>query len=390
MKTRVLTLTSISHFINDGNTWVLPTVYGFMTKYLGFSNFIVGLIGTIFFVLGALASPLVSYIADRTGKPMESMGLGIILWGIGLILLGFSLKIDSLPLVFLSTVIVGIASAFYHPLAAATLALTFQGSGGSALGINGAMGSLGRALYPYITLALFTIFSKNIMLDLVVIGVVSIIVALPSFTVKVSFQHNTQEKANTAAKASAYAVGILTTISLFRSIFTQGVAQFLTIILLDILGFSYNTFLGEVMTGILAAAIVGQPLLGYLSDIAGRRLLQGITTGGAVIFFLLSIYLHNIWFLPLFTFFAFSNFSVTLSLTSDLVPRNSAGLANALVWGLGINGGGALGPFIVGLLSDYGGLVQALLIVSVFGLISALMTPLIPRPPKRSKVPLFR
>jgi len=388
VKTRVLTLTSISHFINDGNTWVLPTVYGFMTKYLGFSNFIVGLIGTVFFVLSALASPLVSYIADKTGKPMESMGLGIILWGIGLILLGFSLKIDSIPLVFLSTVIAGVASAFYHPLGAAALALTYQGSGGSALGINGAMGSLGRSLYPYITLVLFTIFNKNMMLDLIVIGVVSIIAALPSFTVKISFQQ-TQVKASTSAKASTYAVGILTLISLFRSIFTQGVSQFLTIILLDILGFSYNAFLGEVMTGILAAAIVGQPLLGYLSDIAGRRLLQGISTGGAVISFLLFIYIHNIWLLPLFGFFTFSNFSVTLSLTSDLVPRNSTGLANALVWGLGVSGGGALGPFIVGLLSDHGGLVQALLIVSVFGLISALMTPLIPRPPKRSKVPLF-
>jgi len=388
MKTRVLTLTSISHFINDGNTWVLPTVYGFMTKYLGFSNFIVGLIGTVFFVLSALASPLVSYIADKTGKPMESMGLGIILWGIGLILLGFSLKIDSLPLVFLSTVIAGIASAFYHPLGAAALAITFQGSGGSALGINGAMGSLGRSLYPYITLALFTIFNKNMMLDLLVIGVVSIIAALPSFTVKIVFQQ-TKAKASTTAKASTYAVGILTLISLFRSIFTQGVSQFLTIILLDILGFSYNAFLGEVMTGILAAAIVGQPLLGFLSDVAGRRLLQGISTGGAVISFLLFIYLHNIWFLPLFGFFTFSNFPLTLSLTSDLVPRNSTGLANALVWGLGVSGGGALGPFIVGLLSDHDGLVQALLIVSVFGLISALMTPLIPRPPKRSKVPLF-
>jgi len=387
MKTKVLTLTSISHFINDGNTWVLPTVYGFMTKYLGFSNFIVGLIGTKFFALGALASPLVSYIADKTGKPMETMGFGIALWGVGLILLGFSLKIDSLPLVFLATVIAGVASAFYHPLGAATLALTFQGSGGVALGINGAMGSLGRSLYPYITLGLFALLSKNMMLDLLVIGIVSIIAALPSFTVKIGFQH--AQKSASTAKTSAYVVGILTTISLFRSIFTQGVSQFLTIILLDVMGFSYNVYLGEVMTGILATAIIGQPLLGYLSDVAGRRLLQGISTAGAVVSFLLFIYLHNIWFLPLFGFFTFSNFPLTLSLTSDLVPRNSAGLANAMVWGLGVTGGGALGPLIVGILSDHMGLLQALLIVSVFGLISALMTPLIPRPPKRSKVPLF-
>jgi len=155
------------------------------------------------------------------------------------------------------------------------------------------------------------------------------------------------------------------------------------------MGFSYNVYLGEVMTGILATAIVGQPLLGYLSDVAGRRLLQGISTAGAVVFFLLFIYLHNIWFLPLFGFFTYSNFPLTLSLTSDLVPRNSTGLANAMVWGLGVTGGGALGPLIVGILSDHMGLLQALLIVSVFGLISALMTPLIPRPPKRSKVPLF-
>ena len=391
MKTRVLTLTSISHFINDGNLWVLPTVYGFMAKYLGFSNFIVGLISAVFFALGALASPLVSYISDKTGKPMEFMGLGIILWGVGLILLGFSLKIDNLPLVFLSVIIAGIASAFYHPLGAAALSITYQGSGGSALGINGAMGSIGRTLYPYITLGLFTILRKNIMLDLAVIGLISIIVAIPSFLVKISFKHTQdgQAKTSTATKPSAYVVGILTLISLLRNIFTQGVSQFLTIILLVIFGYSYNLYLGEVMAGALAAAIIGQPLLGYLSDIAGRRLLQGISTGGAVISFVLFIYLHNIWFLPLFSFFSFSNFPVTLSLTGDLVPRSSTGLANAFVWGLGISGGGALGPFIVGLLGDKLGLLQALLIVSVFGLISALMTPLIPRPPKRSKVPLF-
>ena len=391
MKTKVLTLTSISHFINDGNLWVLPTVYGFMAKYLGFSNLIVGIVSAVFFALGALASPLVSYISDKTGKPIEFMGFGILLWGIGLILLGFSLKIDNLPLVFLSAIIAGIASAFYHPLGAAALTITYQGSGGSALGINGAMGSLGRTLYPYITLGLFAILRKNMMLDLLVIGLISIIAALPAFLVRIKFQYtqDAKSKANPTTKPSAYVVGILTLATLLRNIFTQGVSQFLTIILLDIFGFSYNVYLGEVMTGALAAAILGQPLLGYLSDIAGRRLLQGISTAGAVISFVLFIYLHNIWFLPLFTFFAFSNFPVTLALTSDLVPRSSTGLANALVWGLGVSGGGALGPFIVGIISNYLGLLQALLIVSIFGLISALMTPLIPRPPKRSKVPLF-
>lgn len=366
---------------------MLPTVYGFMSKYLGFSDLLVGLIGTVFFALSALASPLVSYLADKKGKPMEIMGLGILLWGLGLILFGISLHIDSLPLIFLSAVIAGISSAFYHPLGAAALAITYQGSGGFALGINGAMGSLGRSLYPYITLALFSVLQRNIVLDLIIIGLASIIAALPSFTVKISFQQN--QKTESTAKVSSYVVAILTTISLFRSIFTQGVSQFLTIILIDVLGFSYNTYLGEVITGILAAGIIGQPLLGYLSDTVGRRLLQGVSTAGAVISFLLFILFHNIWFLPLFGFFTFSNFSITLSLTSDLVPRNSTGLANAFVWGLGVTGGGALGPLIVGILSTDYSLVDALLFVSIFGIVSALITPFIPRPPKKSKIPLF-
>jgi len=389
VKTKVLFTTSISHFINDGNTWVLPTVYGFMVKYLGFSNLLVGLLGTIFFALSALASPFVSYIADKTGKPLQAMSLGIILWGLGLIILGLGIKGDNLPIIILSVVISGVASAFYHPLGASALALTYQGSGGIALGINGAMGSAGRSLYPYITLFLFDALKENMSLDMIIIGIISMIFSFPSLIIKLTFTDDKKDSNKTSARTPIYVVSILTIISLFRSIFTQGVSQFLTIILLQLLGFSYNSYLGLVITGILAAAIIGQPLLGYLSDIAGRRLLQGVSTGGAVISFLLFIYTHNLLWLPLFGFFTYSNFPLTLSLTSDLVPRNSTGLANALVWGIGVTGGGAIGPLIVGFLSNVYGLVEALLIVSIFGLLSALMTPLIPRPPKRSKVPLF-
>ena len=86
-KTITLSLTSTAHFINDGNVIILPIIYAFLLRQFGITNFIVGLLGALFFLISALASPVVSFLADRSHRPIRIMGLGILLWTIGLDLL---------------------------------------------------------------------------------------------------------------------------------------------------------------------------------------------------------------------------------------------------------------------------------------------------------------
>lgn len=391
MKQRILTLTSISHFINDGNSWFLPVTFTFLIEYLGISKFLIGILGGIFFGISALTSPLITRIADKTSSYSKIMGIGILLWGFSLILFGISIQINSLPFIILSVALAGFSSTFYHPLGAAMLSITYKGNAGIALGINGSMGSLGRAIYPTLTLALFAVLHRNMTLTAVILGVVSLIAAIPSLIINVNLASKDDPKnvIKGNMKSPIIVIILLTITALLRSVFTQGISQFLPTLLVENYGYSYNVNLGEAISIALAAAIVGQPILGLLSDRVGRRTIYGISTAGAVISFLTFLKIPNIILLSLFGFFTFSAFPLMLSIVGDFVPRNSASFANSLVWGLGVTGGGIIGPVIVGILAQTYNLILATELVSVIGLISALLIPFIPRPPKRSKVPLF-
>ena len=391
MKQRILTLTSISHFINDGNTWFLPVAFTFLIEYLGVLKVLIGILGGIFFGVSALASPLVTRIADKINLHSKIMGIGILLWGLSLILFGLSIQINSLPFIIFSVALSGFASAFYHPLGAAMLSITYKGSAGIALGINGSMGSLGRAIYPSLTLTLFSIFHKDMLLTALVLGILSLVAAIPSLFINVNLVKDDEHKniAKSDIKSSMIVVILLTIISLLRSIFAQGISQFLPTLLVENYGYSYNFDLGEAISIALAAAIIGQPLLGLLSDRIGRRIIYGISTAGAVISFLIFLKIPSLVLLSIFGFFTFSAFPLMLSIVGDLVPRGSASFANSLVWGLGVTGGGVIGPVLVGILAQSYNLILASELISIIGLISALLIPFIPKSPKRSKVPLF-
>ncbi|ACP48717.1 major facilitator superfamily MFS_1 [Sulfolobus islandicus Y.N.15.51] len=395
MKARILTLTSLSHFINDGNSWFLPVAFTFLITYLDISKFLIGILsGAFFFGISALASPLVSRVADKFTNYSKIMGIGILLWGIGLILFGYSIQLHFLPLTFISVAIAGFASAFYHPIGAAVLSITYKGNAGIALGINGSMGSLGRAIYPTLTLSLFAILNKDMTLDALIIGIISIIAALPSLFLKITITKEEDPKTpslstTTNSRSTLFVVILLTIIALLRSVFGQGISQFLPTLLVENYGYSYNVNLGEAITIALAVAVVGQPILGFLSDRVGRRLIYVISTFGAAIALLLFLKIPNIALLSLFGLFNFSAFPLMLSIVGDFVPRNSASFANSLVWGLGVTGGGVIGPIIVGAISQVSNLVFASEIVTVMAFLAGALTALVPKPPKKSKVPLF-
>lgn len=390
-RTQALTITSLGHFINDGNLFLMPLAYAFMVKYLGASTFIAGIAAGVFSIISMIASILVTRTSKLIGNT-KSMGLGLILWGLSLALVGFSLKVGNYPIIFLSIVLAGIASAFYHPLGAAILSSAYGGTAGTALGINGAMGSLGRSIYQYLSMLLFALLSNNIFLAFLVLGVVSIALGIPPIflTDPPHYDQKIVAKQTVDAKYSLiYVVIILTVISLLRGIFFQGVIQLLPTLLVKFLNYSYGTNLGLMMTIIYSVAIVGQSILGVLSDISGRRLIFGITSIGAVIGYALFYFTHDIWWILLFAFFALSSFPLSMALTNDLVPRSSATLASSIVWNVGNSGGMTLGPIIVGILSAFMPLPRAMLWISIAGLIASLLTIAIPKPPRKSKVPLF-
>ncbi|MGC8583246.1 MAG: MFS transporter [Thermoproteus sp.] len=385
---RTLALTSVAHFINDGNTWLLPVAYAYMVKAHGMPAYLAGVIALAFAGLGALASPLVGRLMDIYGRPLKLIGLGMGLWALGLAVFGYGVEFYDVPVALAGAVVAGIASAFYHPLGSAALALSYGGSSGYAMGINGAMGSLGRALYPAISTALFALLASNYLYALVSLAAVSLAAAIPLFLCEEPGLRRGGRKASSSERPDMRAVATLTAVVFARGFALQGISQYVGVVLVSYFGYSFGQSLGNEITFFLLPAIVGQPLFGYLSDVVGRRTLLAGTTAGAALSAVALVATRSLYWLPIFGLFTFSAFPLTLSLAGDLVPRSSTGLATSLVWGLGNTGGGALGPLAMGLLLSSMGL-GGVYVMAAIALASAALTVLVPRPPKRSRVPLF-
>jgi MFS family permease len=385
----VLSLTSIGHFINDGNFFLLPTIYSLMVKSFGFSNVLVGIIASVYFGLSAAASPFVGWFTTR--RPKEGIGLGLALWAAGMALLGYAIAAGSIPLIFAAVVVDGVASAFYHPLGSALLSAAYEGSAGGAMGINGAAGSVGRALYPYVTTLLFVALGHNIELALWILALISAVAALPLFLIRLPSVHSVKRPGSGDARLGfpVAVVALLTTMSFLRAAFQQSITQFLPTLLVQEFGYSFNPSLGLAVTTSFAAAIVGQPVFGLISDRVGRRAAFALAGAGTIAAFFAMLFRPSYLTYFALGFFAYSMFPVVMALTNDYVPQHASGFAGSLVWGLGGSIGGVVGPLATGYLSSFVGLGYAMALMTILAAASVLLVVTLPPPPRKARVPLF-
>ncbi len=149
---RLLAVTSLAHFLNDGVVFFIPVIGDLLAQDRHVSTVLITAMLTTFYVTSAGFGIVVGLVADAVGKrgPMLAVGIATL----GASLFGFyaslsSAGVSSDVLALLAAAVAGIGSSFYHPLGGSVLQLGFPASSrGRALGINGAFGSLGRALYP--------------------------------------------------------------------------------------------------------------------------------------------------------------------------------------------------------------------------------------------------
>ena len=142
--------------------------------------------------------------------------------------------------------------------------------------------------------------------------------------------------------------------------------------------------------------IIGQPIWGAFADRFGRRLALGISIVGGSGAIVSSVYaadpLIAVACLGIFGFFALNGFPLLMPLAAAAVPENAKTVSNSIVWGVGTVGGGALGPFLVGLLAEpafLGTLKEVYLAVTLVTLVPIVVLPFIRNPkPKKFEVVL--
>ncbi len=394
---RALAFTSLAHAVNDGMVFLVSLGVDFLAVLRNVPPPEATAVLTLFSLASAALSVFVGRWADRSGRAGELIALGMALLSLGLaglyVAMVYTSGILLLGTMIGSAVLAGFGSAFYHPLGGAILQSTYQdASRGRALGANGSIGSVGRALYPslfYAVPLVATVFDPFGILALVGFAVAAILwTGLRSWRaparVAPSVVAAPDDGGHRLRDVATKGAVLLAAVVFVRSIATQGVVSWLSIYVTRDKGAGLGAILGGIITIMYVPAIFGQPVWGWLVDHYDRRRVLGLSSaaaGLALVAYIVTDGWASILFLALFGLFTFSGFPLFLSLAGDYVPRKDASLGNALVWGIGASGGSVVGPLLVGAIigPDYGRLGFAFGILAGIALVSAVGTALLPR-----------
>ena len=394
-RARALAFTSLGHFINDGSSTFIPLIVDLLSALKGVSPLEVSILLFLFPFSSTVTSVLVGKRADKTGKPAALMALGIGCLGLGMT--GFYLAVlrtegtELFILALLCDLAMGTGSSFYHPLGGSILQAAFgRGTTGRALGVNGAMGSVGRALYPSLFFAAAVIFNRPGSLGFFgLVGLGSaLLIWMGIGRVEVG-RNPTDNEEPSVRRSLTKPMVMLLGVSFIRSVALFGISSYIPIFLTFQRNLGISPLLGLSLTAFYASAVLGQPFFGLLVERFDHRLVLAVSALGSaasIVAYVNSEGALGVVLLSLFGFFAFTGFPLLLSLAADYAAVNASALGNSLVWGLGATGGNAVGPLVVYalVLGNYSNLGTSFDIMAAIAVVSAVGALLIPRPRSRT------
>lgn len=389
--------TSVAHFINDGALAVFPLLYPiFFPKSYSLSTLSIAVLAFLLYAVSMLVSPAIGRSSDTSHKYGALMASGLFMIAIGLfgysILASFFSGMTLVLALVPFTLVAGVGGAFYHPLGATVIREMWEsGDHGRAMGINGALGSLGRALFP---LSVTAILAFSGLPTLTVLAALCVLFAFVVLTVMrpVKFgrspalenagESHVEEKSLPTKKVAKLMMPLII-VSFSRGLFTLGILSFIPYYLNNVDHFSFG-YTGLLYSLLLGTGVVSQPIFGYLADRVGRRLILEISNVGSFIFLLLFLETQEPFlvalYLAIFGCFGLTAFPLLLGIVASNSPEGSRTIAASLVWGVGNTAGIAFGPLVIGVLAEpylLGSLQPALVVLTLMGVISIFLTPLI-------------
>lgn len=368
-----------------------------------------GVVASMWSITSVIGSPAVGHLSDRFRRNSALLVAGLLMMAVGVIGTGWSvttglirsfLPFDLYAALIFFAAIGGLGSTVCHPIGGTILSQAYPPSKtGKALGLNGAVGSLGRALYPTIVVVLIT--TLNLPFGVIALGILGLIPAAliglfpferarwntptASSSTKSPVPENKPESASPLNRSAAINVLVLTTIAVIRGTFGQGVVAFLSLFIVQVQQYSFSFGVGVILMIAIVLGVPGQIIFGQFSDKHRVASLAVNTLGQSLAIILYLFTLSNpimaVTCLALFGFFTYSCYPVFLSAVSDSVPARFLSLSNAIVWGVGVLGGNSIGPLIVGLAvgSNLSLLPTVYLVLAIVSGLSTALVVLLPR-----------
>tara|TARA_B100000029_G_scaffold498152_1_gene566604 strand:- start:37 stop:915 length:879 start_codon:yes stop_codon:yes gene_type:complete len=251
------------------------------------------------------------------------------------------------------------AITFWHPSAIAWLSEGFSNRKGMAIGIHGTGGSAGEALGPLVTGLLLKSFSWRPLLSLSVIPGIIVAIMIWICLGKVGQFTATTITLGTYIKGTGNLLKNRRLLIVLAVAACYGGAQatvmtFLPIYIEEDLGLS-STSVGVYISAMQISGIISQPILGYLSDLWGRRsilppslailslslIVMGWTTSGVPFTF----------FLILGGAFLFPLMAIILAAAVDVVSQEVQATTVSLVFGSAVIVSSFI-PAVAGIVAD--------------------------------------
>jgi MFS family permease len=382
-KIQALIFTGIGHYLNDSFLILLSIL---IVYYLieGVPPVFLAIASAVYGIISGLLSTPIGSIADRRGNYAQLMLFGFVLIGISNILFAISFMVYRLYFIAVGSVLLGSGAAFYHPLGGTILQIKYGGKEApKALGINGSLGSLGRAISPTLLVLLLTFFGK--ITGLLVTSIytfalgTAVYIGLRGLTINAPADK--AKAVRSSIRKYAYLLFPLSIMIFVRSMFTFGVMMYMPTYMTDL--YRSKIIMGLVLTVSYSMAIFGQPYFGRITSSLGGRKVLIITTVGATASFLLFIlskgfYLQVILF-AIYSFFAYSGFPNLLGYVGQVVDRGALTRANGIVWGVGSSVGGAVGVLLGGSLISIIGLGDVMRVFAAIAVASTALLVILPK-----------
>ncbi len=389
-KARALAFTSIGHFANDG-VFLLFTLLIVYYNGVGVSVTLLGTLAIVYNIIDGATAPKIGAFVGRSDKAVY-MSLGIALEGIAIAAFAASFAVGAYMywLLIAGIVLLGVGQAFYHPIGSSVLRHVYGDKAPSAMGINGSVGSVGRALFPSLITVAVVAWGVSIGLGSMALIMFALAVILffglrvfehSSYIVK----HGKPEKSMdyaTTRKVHSHFISTLTSITLLKSMFMAGTTIFIGAYINSM--FHSTVIVGIFLTLSFLPAILGQLVFGKVTERMGGRYAITMTTASLVPIFAIFMLTNYLPFLILtysaYAFFAYTGFPVILGYIGQVIPERHMTAIGARIWGIGTVLGGAAGIAAATALLDMGlSMQQMLWSMIIFGIIATALLPRLKR-----------
>jgi len=367
---------AVKHIYNSALQVILLPV---IKDELALSGAQFGALSTAGRITGGMTTMWAGYLGDRfANRSGLLLAISLSLMGGSYFLLGHA---PNYWFLFAVMLLVGIGPSLFHPPAIASLSRKFPDRRGLAISLHGAGGSVGEVVGPILTGGLLTLtflvaFTWRDVLQISIVPAFAFAIAI------YLMMRNIPSMDSGTGSARDYfsslfgllrkrAMIILVAVTALRSMGQSAVISFLPVYLLEDLSFSLGR-IALYMAGAQLVGIAAQPIMGYLSDKFGRKvvLIPTLTVLGLLYIVLKFAEPGPQLLLTILAMgaFLYSLHVIFIAAAVDVAEGEAQSTVVSLIYGASFFG--TLSPFVAGLIVDASVTSNAFIYAAVVSLAS--------------------